>query len=163
MVVTFISVQLLLNDQVQIYISKMTMRWLRDNDERCSLSSIPEAIIRDVVFAFLREEEAFRARRTCLLFSKVYFCQSYERISNNLTSLKRMFAMLSKGYLYPKIKLIHLHRWDDARSWPLPLLKRLPGLKELRVTISQFFTIEELPTSLALLQVMAFFSTKSTL
>jgi len=126
-----------------------TLRWLKDNHQRCSLASIPEAIIRDNVFAFLPEEEAFTARGTCFLFAQVYFYQSYKS-----PNIKRLLTMLNKGYLYPKLMEIYLELEHSTPKY-LQLLKHLPGLRELVIDVAnRTFEINELPTNLVHLQTL---------
>ena len=85
-----------------------TSNCLRYNNQGCSFSCIPVAIIRDVVFGFLSENDAFKARGTCSLFSRAYFVQAYK-----CADAERVVFMLSRGYHYPKLKNICLTQFDN--------------------------------------------------
>jgi len=79
------------------------MRWVPCNTLNPSITCIPETIIRDILFRFISEDEAFKVRGTCSLFSTAYFEQPHTDALN-----LRVIAMLLKGYKYSKLEKIAL-------------------------------------------------------
>lgn len=108
-----------------------------DNDQRCSFACVPEAIILVIVFRFLNEEDAFRVRGTCFLFSRAYFWQSYWKPNS-----KRVLFMLSNHYKYQNLKKITLKDYKEPID--LSPFKSLPGLEELRIEYVNFY-LDTLP------------------
>jgi len=117
--------------------------WIADKDRFPSITCLPEAIVRNIVFRFLTEKEAFEARGTCVLFCSAYFVQPYRDAHS-----PRVIAMLYKGYQYWKLKTITLEpNMLDNTS----LLKNLPVLEELTWISTRYacdFDLETIPTNL---------------
>jgi len=115
-------------------------RWIADNIRNPSITCIPEEIVRDIVFRFLPEEEAFESRGTCLLFSSSYFEQPYTDAYN-----LRVLAMLLRGYRYRKLEKITLEYNMIDHLCPL---RHLPALEKFTYNCPYDFDLETLPINL---------------
>jgi len=118
-------------------------RWICQESWRPSLTSIPEAVIRDKVVCFLDEETAFKARGTCVLFSTAYFNQAYKRPKGT-----RVFAMLLLGYGYRKLTTLSPKNCNVA---DLSSLRGVPSLVEFSLTVNDL-VIKSIPDNLIHLQ-----------
>jgi len=143
----------------------MALRWLPNNIQHSSLTSIPKAIIRNIIFAFLSEDDAFSIKGTCLLFSTAYFEQDYK-----YPNFSRVHLLLRKECIYTKLQKFiislrngcwefHLRRGACLQEIDLPLnesyweiglsrMSNLPALEDLTIKCGTIGHIDNLPTNL---------------
>jgi len=114
--------------------------WTREKKSRPSLTSIPEAVIRNKVICMLGEGAAFRARGISKLFATAYFDQAYKR-PNGI----RVFNMLVLGHEYPRLESLapKYYNLTDLSS-----LIRMPSLTELNLSRVNDLNLMTFPDSL---------------
>jgi len=120
-----------------------TRRWIREEENKHSLTSIPEAVIRDKVVSFLGERAAFNARGICMLFATAYFDQDYQRSNGT-----RVFTMLAMGHKYRKLKILVLKYYNVT---DLSSLRGIPSLTELSLPGIEELDLETFPDTLLFL------------
>lgn len=113
-------------------------RWYQ-NGPGPSLTKISGYIIVHKVLSFLTEEECFRARPTCYLFSWGYFQQEYK--AQDITG-PRVINMLNWGYEFVKLRALRLRYCKVVN---LEGLTRCPRLEQLVLYYNTNLDLSTLP------------------